>query len=321
MSAKSYPDIELAVIASAISGDSGRLYSLAGDLMDRGVPFDVVLFDYLMAAERSVGERWARGDYLVAEEHAVTGTIETVIALLTGMFDQPADAPLVVVATAEDDDHSLPARAIAAHLVYLGYRTTFLGTGLPAEDLREFLDVETPTAMVLSATMTSHLPGARAVIAAAHQAGVPVVVGGKAFGHDGRWARVVGADAHAAGLADAAAVIERWVEDGAPELTEPEEVPAALTDLMSERARIIAKAEAALATDSRFRQQVSVLLGALEGAILSGDADVLGDTISWQRQLLAARGFEGNEIVNAVAAVLEDHSEEAARLLATARNS
>jgi len=55
--APEYPEIELALMSSATSGDVGGLYRLTSRLMEEGVPFDDLLFDYLMAAERSVGMR------------------------------------------------------------------------------------------------------------------------------------------------------------------------------------------------------------------------------------------------------------------------
>ena len=160
-----------------------------------------------------------QADYLVAEEHAATAAIETVISLLSGMFDQPADGTYVVVATAEGDDHSLPARAVAAHLLFLGFRTTFLGANVPGADLREFLETEPPAALVLSCAMTTHLIGALAVINAAHSVGVPVLAGGKAFGPDGEWAQTLGADRWVRSLDEVAPTLDEWAS-GAAELTD-----------------------------------------------------------------------------------------------------
>ena len=114
------------------------------------------------------------------------------------------------------DEHSLPARAAAAHLVYLGYRTTFLGANVPSADLRDLLESKPPSAMVLSVAMTTHLVGARAVIAAVHDVGVPVLVGGKGLGEHGRWSEAVGADAYVVSLRDVAGIVDDWVNDGSP---------------------------------------------------------------------------------------------------------
>ncbi len=101
----------------------------------------------------------------------------------------------MVVACAEGDVHSLAARMIAAHLVFLGWRVNFLGPSQPADDLGAYLQANPPEALVLSCTLPAALPGARASIRAAHAAGVPVLAGGRGFGADGRRARALGADA------------------------------------------------------------------------------------------------------------------------------
>lgn len=325
MAAPTFSEVELALTSTALSGDAGGLYRLATDLMDNGVPFDSLLFDYLIPTEKAVGKRWEQGDYLVAEEHAVTAAIETVISLLTGMFDQPAEAPLVVVATAEGDDHSLPARAAAAQLLFLGYRTSFLGANVPGDDLRDFLEVETPTSMVLSAAMTTHLLGARSVISAAHQAGVPVVVGGKAFGPEGRWADAVGADAWVGSLREVADVVDGWVGRDEMALEEPPPLPIELSDLLAVRAALLAEAEDELAGTSdgpvpaRLRAELALLLSAVEGALLTGDDQIVVDMLRWQESALSAHDYDGSVVAESLQIALDASSNEGAPLLARAR--
>lgn len=326
MTVPNFPDIELALASAALAGDSGTLYRLASDLMGNGVPFDSLLFDYLIPTERSVGQRWEQGDYLVAEEHAATAAIETVISLLAGMFDQSPDAPLVVVATAEGDDHSLPARAIAAHLVSLGYRTVFLGANVPGDDLREFLETEPPMVLVVSAAITIHLLGARAVVQAAHDVGVPAIVGGKAFGAEGEWAASVGADTWVGSLHEVADVIERW-RDIAPQLAMAPALPSAVLDLVAVRSAVVAEAEAELAGDDgtalprRLIDELRLLEAAVEAALLTGDAKVVVDMLDWQKASLPAHGYDPGSVAEALQTALEASSTEGGLLLARARNT
>jgi len=317
--APEFPEIELALTSIAMAGDAGGLYRIASNLMDQGVPFDALLFDYLMETERSVGQRWAQGDYLIPEEHAVTAAIETVISLLTGMFDQPGDAPLIVVATAEGDHHSLPARALAAHLLYVGYRTIFLGADLPAHDLVEFLEAESPIAMVLSATMSTHLLGALAVIGAAHRAGVPVLVGGKAFGPDGVWAPAVGADAWVPTLRDVAGKVEEWA-GSAPEVKESPQLPSELAHLVEARSVIAARADQTLGSSPapRLLDEVRLLLSAVEGALLTRDDSVVTEMLDWQQSSLTAYGIDAESVLTAVSVALEEHSMPGTEALARA---
>lgn len=325
MAAPSFPEVELALTSTALAGDAGGLYRIASDLMDNGVPFDSLLFDYLIPTEKAVGKRWEQGDYLVAEEHAVTAAIETVLSLLTGMFDQPEGAPLIVVTTAEGDDHSLPARAAAAHLLYLGYRTSFLGANVPGDDLRDFLQIEPPTAVVLSAAMTTHLLGARTVIEAAHHAGVPVVVGGKAFGDGGRWAEAAGADAWVGSLREIADAVDRLVGHDDIALNQPSALPSGLTDLLAVRAALLAEAEDELAGTSdgpipaRLKDELGLLLSAVESALLTGDDQIVTDMLEWQDSALGAHGFDGSVLAEALQIALDASSTVGGPLLSGAR--
>lgn len=320
MTAPDFPEIELALISNAMSGDAGKLYRIAANLMDQGVSFESILFDYLIPAERSVGQRWAQGDYLVAEEHAVTASIETVISLLIGMFDQPADAPMVVVATAEGDEHSLPARAAAAHLVYSGYRTTFLGANVPSDDLRVFLESEPPAALVLSVAMSTHLVGARAVIAAAHEVGVPVLVGGKGVGEHGEWSEIVGADAYVESLRDVAVIVDEWTKDGSPQVEAVAALPQDLIELRAARSAILAGAEADLQPNStRLKDEARLLLGAIEAALLTGDDRMVVDMLDWQEGSLGAHGLDGSVVADALARPLAEVSEKGSAVLARVR--
>ena len=316
MTVSEFPEVELALITTAVSGDAGGLYRIASDLMEEGAPFESVLFDYLLGVERSVGQRWAQGDYLIAEEHAITAAIETVISLLAGMFDHPAGAPSIVIATAEGDDHSLPARAVAAHLLSVGYRTTFLGSSIPADDLHEFIAAESPAVVVLSGAISTHLLGARAVIEAAHRAGVPVVVGGNAFGPDGRWAAAVGADGHVSSMRDVATVVNEWVTDGVPNLSSLPPIPDSLSELLAARPSVVADAAASLAGDGqRLETEAQLLIDALASSLLTGDAQPVADMLAWQEESLTARGLDASRVVRAVSGALGDLDEAKELLL------
>ena len=324
MNAPSFSEIELALTAAALNGDAAGLYRLATGLIDEGVAFDSLLFDYLIPAEREVGRRWQQGDYLVAEEHAATAAVETVISLLGGMLDQPTDSTHVVVAAAEGDEHSLPGRAVAAYLLFLGYRTTFLGGSVPATDLGEFLEAERPQALVLSCAITSHLVGARSMIAAAHAVEVPVVVGGNAFGTDGRWADATGADAWVSSPRELPTMIDQWADSGVTGLGEANELSSGLADLISHRSEIVARTENVLTRDggtpaaTTYRDAANVLLGAVEASLLVGDEEPALDMIRWLRSAAPARGIDGDGVVTVLIEVLDVPWPEARDMLANA---
>lgn len=298
---------QLAVTSTAVAGDTGTLYHIVSGLLENGIPLETILFDLLIPTAAQIGLRWQQSDYLISEEHAATAAMETVVSLLAGSFDQPEAGPHVVAATVDGDAHSLSTRAAAAFLISLGYRTTFLGASVPAPDLKEYLAEELPAAALFSAAMTMHLPAARAAIRAGHEVGVPVIVGGRAFGEDGRWASTLGADAWVASPRDVASLLENWSPDPAraeAQARDPSEDlealsrnrPVVLADSYSDVVQAVPNGDA-----GRLLIELEVLEGAIEGAMLVEDPMALVDTLRWQRDTLAAHGLEAQETL--VAAV------------------
>ncbi len=205
----------LAMLAAVVEGDAGLAFDIVSGLMADGVAFDAILFDVIAPLQREVGHRWAGGDFRIAEEHAATSAMETLVALLTGSLEMPSDGLHVVVACAEGDTHSLPARMVAGYLTYQGFRTTFLGSSIPAGDLGDYLAETGPDVLALACALVNRLPGARATIAAAHGVAVPVLVGGRAFGENETRAVTLGADGWAATPQQIEPIIAAWDPDPA----------------------------------------------------------------------------------------------------------
>src|SRR4051794_35305122 len=92
----------------------------------------------------------------------------------------------------------------------LGHQRQDARPSLPAGDLQRALSHDRPIALALSCTLAKNLPSVEASIRAAHECGVPVIVGGRAFGQDSRRADRLGADAWATDVTTAVAIVRRW---------------------------------------------------------------------------------------------------------------
>jgi hypothetical protein len=167
--------------------------------------------------------------------------------------------------------------------------------------------------------MTTHLIGARAVIAAAHEVDVPVVAGGKAFGPAGAWASAAGADAYVGSLRDVADIVERWTEEP-PTVGPVATLPAKLQELLVNRSSILTTVESTLGEeDRRLSGEAGLLLGAIEVALLTGDDGAIDDMLTWQDAMLRAHGLDSSLVADAVEEALVGRSEEAGAALARAR--
>ncbi|NJP67485.1 cobalamin B12-binding domain-containing protein [Streptomyces spiramenti] len=195
-------------------GDEYAAAAAVFEGLENGLGAERILLEVIAPAQGRVGEEWAANRMTVADEHVATAINERVIAALA---HHPAgrvrpDRGRVTVACVEGEWHSLPARLLSEVLRLRGWRVDFLGAHVPTPHLIAHLHRTGPEAVLLSASIPTHLPTAHAAITAALAAGVPVLAGGAAFGPDGRYARSLGATEWAA---DARAVA-RLLHDGLP---------------------------------------------------------------------------------------------------------
>ncbi|WP_170219271.1 cobalamin B12-binding domain-containing protein [Nocardioides litoris] len=158
----------------------------------------------VVPAQARIGELWLSGEWDVEREHEATTINEGIVHWL-GSFAPPPDPgrPLVVVACVETERHSLPALVIAEGLAGEGYRVDYLGGDPDPTHLVRAVVTTRPRAVLFSASLTSSLAGQKRVFAELRAFGIPVVVGGSAFGGDPDRALALGATAYAADLASA----------------------------------------------------------------------------------------------------------------------
>ncbi len=105
-----------------------------------------------LPAMRAIGTHWRAGELDVAAEHAATSAVRRWLAhLLDGA--PPSTRPLVVLACAHGERHTLGLEAFSSLLALRGFATRMLGA-------------DTPEEAVLAAVRTTR---ARAVIIAAHR--------------------------------------------------------------------------------------------------------------------------------------------------------
>lgn len=170
----------------------------AVDVLDaaasRGVARRHLLREVVAPAQRKVGELWFDGTWSVADEHAATAVSDQAVSLLCPPASRATASLRVVLACAEGEWHTLPARLAAELSRSDDVDVVFLGASTPAAHLQRHLVATGADVLALSCTMTTNLIGAARSIDSAHAVDVPVVVGGHAWGRGDRRARRLGAD-------------------------------------------------------------------------------------------------------------------------------
>ena len=202
-----------ACLASA--HEEGAL-ELAIGLVVNGVSAEEVLLDLVAPAQVRVGERWASGEWTVAQEHAATyvsrRTVDAVVATARATGRPPVEPGSrgdVLVACSDGEWHVLPSQIVAEVLRLRGFRVRSLGGHVSPYGLLSDVEQNGPDVLALSCTLARNLPLAHRQIEACRSAGVPVIAGGPGFGPAGTWAYALGADFRGADARDAAETLLR----------------------------------------------------------------------------------------------------------------
>lgn len=178
-----------------------------------------------------------------------------------------------------------------------GYDTTLLGASTSPLRLNQYLQDLGPEAVAVSCSVLGALPAARRFIEASTASGVPILVGGPAFGPDGVRARALGATAWAPDAQSAVAAVAALpaVVGEVPKLPSPVVAELAALDTGHHRLteQILSSWSTAPADGPVSRtfagEAIRQLLHAVAAALLTGDPRPGPQTYGWIDELLAAR--------------------------------
>ncbi|MEU9833991.1 B12-binding domain-containing protein [Streptosporangium sp. NPDC048047] len=280
------------------------------ELLEAGVPAERVLLDLIAPAQRRVGELWAANDWSVAREHAATAISERAVAAVAARVRPRPHLGRVTVACTDGEYHALPTRLLAEVLRLRGWHVDFLGASVPGPHLITHLHQTGPDAVALGCALALRLPRAHAMIGACQAVGVPVLAGGAGFGADGRFARLLGADAWAPS-ADAAA--DLLAEGGLPSFPSPAVALAHLDDeeythLTRRRAQLLqtvmSEMVAAFPPMAAYdpaqleatADDLAHILDFLGAALYVDDDELFAGFVSWTAGVLGARGVPGRAL-------------------------
>lgn len=145
-------------LADALEGfDEARAQAVVDRLL-AALTLDVVLRDVLVPYLRELGERWARGDATVAQEHFASNLLRGRLMALARSWDLGA-GPRAVLACAEGELHDLPLVCFGLALRARGWRISYLGADTPVASLVEAARTLEPDAVVVSGTIAGSFDG------------------------------------------------------------------------------------------------------------------------------------------------------------------
>jgi DNA-binding transcriptional MerR regulator/methylmalonyl-CoA mutase cobalamin-binding subunit len=110
----------------------------------------VLVEELLLPLVQFVGDSWQSGELRIAHEHVATGVIRIFLHGLIHRERIPEGAPQLVVATVSGQVHELGALLAAAIAVSHGWKVSYLGADLPAEEIAAVIASTRARAVALS---------------------------------------------------------------------------------------------------------------------------------------------------------------------------
>jgi signal transduction histidine kinase/methanogenic corrinoid protein MtbC1 len=188
------------------------------DAVDSGVPIQDIYLQVFQRCQREVGRLWQTNQIGVAQEHYCSAATQFIMAqLYSRAFPGRGNGRRVVAASVGGELHEIGLRIVSDFFEMEGYDTLYLGANTPTSSLIQAVADRRADLLLLSATMTFHLPTVESLITAVRGRddcrGAKILVGGHPFNIVPDLWRKVGADGYAADAREALAVSERLLAD------------------------------------------------------------------------------------------------------------
>jgi methanogenic corrinoid protein MtbC1 len=178
------PDAEVGSVADGLAGELRDALDrfdevAANEALDRllsALSVETVLQDVLLPYLRILGDRWARGEASVAQEHFASALLRgRLLGLARGWG--AGSGPTVVLACPPGEEHDLGLIMFGIVVSRRGWRVTYLGQDTPFATIEEAVDAVAPEVVVLAVSEGTDLSVSQDAVRELARR-VPVAVGG-----------------------------------------------------------------------------------------------------------------------------------------------
>lgn len=184
------------LVRALLEDDEEAAMDLVVNMLSQGRSRTSVFADLLHPAQVEVGNLWYSGRASYTDEVRVAAALRRIVSRLG---PTPTAKPVrrgssCVIAVPHGDPHDVGVTMLTLALQDDGWSTLALGPAHLLADLAEIALNRRPRLFCLSAAVLPPLPQVERLVAAVRRAGIPVLVGGAAFGRRPDLHRHLGAD-------------------------------------------------------------------------------------------------------------------------------
>jgi excisionase family DNA binding protein len=159
-----------------LEGDANRATAMISGLASDGVPLTVAIEEVIAPALRDIGTAWHNGEVSIWQEHRGTAIVERILGE-HNPNPRGRRRGNVAVASLEGDLHGLPALMAAAALREVNWHVHLLGANLPAIELVDFCQQQSPDLVVVTVSMPDREEHVASVVTQVESLGIRILVG------------------------------------------------------------------------------------------------------------------------------------------------
>jgi len=192
--------LALQYIQAVVAGNVLQGMQIVADEVEHGLSISDALLKVLLPAQTEVGRLWHINALSVSEEHLVSYTTQRLMAtLVTTAVHKPDNGYTAVAGAVSGNVHDIGIRAITYLMELEGWRTIYLGSDIPRNELPGALDGFEADVLLLSVALTSQLAETTKTIADIRSncpRPVKVLVGGNGLSESTELWQQIGADGY-----------------------------------------------------------------------------------------------------------------------------
>ncbi len=292
-------------------------------LAEGGTPIDDILDRVVLPAWERVDRRGRAGDVDPSTPGAAAGVARRAIAGASraGRRHEPGSRGVISVVSPAGPADLLRSEAVAEAAAGAGWVVQQVDGGDAAGELSAYVRSRRPAAVVVTAQDPVDLLSLVAVTTAAHEAALPVLAWGPAFGDDAERSRRLGADGWAPDLAGVLETLGTWAGE-APRLESAAALQGVLAELERLRPSLLQAASgcgAAAGAAEWARRAAPAVVDRLLAAVAFEEPSILVDHLGRERRgRLDDVHVVG--LVDAVASALPPAAVSARDIVLTARD-
>lgn len=207
-------DLDNPFLLHILAGDHRKAYSYGLKKVVAWEDFEHFFNNEAQPALYQIGLLWQNGEVSVSVEHLATAITNRVLTGLLMQLELPEiEKEKILVTCAASEHHQIGAWMIATALEADGWDTTFLGADAPRDALLDYIEKESPKAVIISVTMPYNIKKVRLILQdiQASYPDVKTIVGGQALSFFHKPEEVLSADFTSSDYKKAIVQLNSWL--------------------------------------------------------------------------------------------------------------